>query len=930
MSYFIQGPAKTKLRHSKDDVGEIKPKDVKRSVQTEPSLAEEKAFIVEHLKAIQHFFDEAIAAVLTERATEMSQTCDMTRVSRALLLDKKEIKICAARAIAAVEFRSGAAVRAIAKKLRKGGVGLHYNQIHTLISAMIEMALNPGKPGVIIGPMQSGKTGLALAFAAFLAPMLFRAAGIKSYPMFLSTNQTTHKYQTQRELAVFLELYGAVEIKVGKGSISPSEYYTAVDFFNMAFNDTGLAHADENELASFDEEPTPREYRERIMRGSLDNPNHDVQIVYNRTGGTNVTYIRKKMAEAAKAGFSLMLLIDEPQLGASGPIYPTGRQQDNLDVYRGNVMRQILVDVNDLIHDADGAHIAIGFSATPFDIAHMENFWVTKARLAKSYVGFNMWNGTVIDPTLPMIETSIYGAAQHYRSQTPKIYDLTGLGDEIANKNVAEIRDILGARRVLKKNGRAINYAAARKAFDQIHNYLLQQRPKIASVVGEKLPELKNDLVVRLKETPGLCVRLMPNNDKSDLMIEHLGLKNDFQVFPYYGQNYIHENGESMTVAEILDCFYNPNDLRPPLFIVTQRARMADNFPRKIEIFIDLAESSGDLNALLQGLAGRACGHGKYLSQVVLSERPARILRDYRDSLGRIVYTPGRHGITVNGKAQRGRGQKIMRVGLIGPQAEDVVIKSFIEDVNNTIVKARFPDFVGSKMKGVGDTVFPMPELLRKCRTDASGREWNGLFEYLRDPEVQGRLFPHMEYMELVDPLKNEKITHVMRSGEKRDIGYQFDRDKTNMTLSFRWRPLSELNGGHYGISDRETRRSQTTALGSRTDRTMKFGGDLANLEAQVNLIKIPAERMYLASRPFLTELEMDKNGEGKGVAVAYMVTFPLKKEARRRPIVSDETSILPTKNHWAEAGLAEEEIDTRDGKLRERRQRSEERKRRR
>ena len=57
----------------------------------------------------------------------------------------------------------------------------------------------------------------------------------------------------------------------------------------------------------------------------------------------------------------------------------------------------------------------------------------------------------------------------------------------------------------------------------------------------------------------------------------------------------------------------------PFMIAVTNRARMGDAFPREVEWFLEFSNKAANLNALLQGLLGRACGYDKR-STVVMSE----------------------------------------------------------------------------------------------------------------------------------------------------------------------------------------------------------------------------------------------------------------------------------------------------------------------
>ena len=73
----------------------------------------------------------------------------------------------------------------------------------------------------------------------------------------------------------------------------------------------------------------------------------------------------------------------------------------------------------------------------------------------------------------------------------------------------------------------------------------------------------------------------------------------------------------------------------PFLIAVTSRARMGDAFPRGVEWFLEFSRKATNLNALLQGLLGRACGYDKN-STVVMSADNIHLVEDYKRERGRL------------------------------------------------------------------------------------------------------------------------------------------------------------------------------------------------------------------------------------------------------------------------------------------------------
>jgi hypothetical protein len=103
----------------------------------------------------------------------------------------------------------------------------------------------------------------------------------------------------------------------------------------------------------------------------------------------------------------------------------------------------------------------------------------------------------------------------------------------------------------------------------------------------------------------GLCIRAFNDNAKTRQLVENLKLdKKRIEVLPYYGQE-----TSGVSVKRAIAQREHPE--LPYLILVTNRARMADAFPKEVRFFMDLAQRASDLNSLLQGLLGRACGYGK-------------------------------------------------------------------------------------------------------------------------------------------------------------------------------------------------------------------------------------------------------------------------------------------------------------------------------
>jgi hypothetical protein len=145
-----------------------------------------------------------------------------------------------------------------------------------------------------------------------------------------------------------------------------------------------------------------------------------------------------------------------------------------------------------------------------------------------------------------------------------------------------------------------------------------------------------------------------------------------------------------MTVKQLIAKRARPG--LPYLFMVTSKARMGDQFPSDVRYFIDFAQQATDLNALLQGLVGRACGYGKK-SLVILSDRNHRVLDRYVTTHGDYVLTPSRHSVVAGGASGVAERHQIT----IDRDPSDPILEAFFQDIDQQVVCPTVP--VGPDMK---------------------------------------------------------------------------------------------------------------------------------------------------------------------------------------------------------------------------------------
>src|SRR5258706_12771318 len=109
---------------------------------------------------------------------------------------------------------------------------------------------------------------------------------------------------------------------------------------------------------------------------------------------------------------------------------------------------------------------------------------------------------------------------------------------------------------------------------------------------------------------------------------------------------------------------------------------MGDAFPREVEWFLEFSKKAANLNALLQGLLGRACGYGKK-STVIMSDENAKLVDDYKRESGGYIYKTSPHSLIV-GAFRRGAPTNLIR---LRRDMDDPLIQEFFERVDREVVQ---------------------------------------------------------------------------------------------------------------------------------------------------------------------------------------------------------------------------------------------------
>lgn len=302
----------------------------------------------------------------------------------------------------------------------------------------------------------------------------------------------------------------------------------------------------------------------------------------------------------------------------------------------------------------------------------------------------------------------------------------------------------------------------------------------------------------------GICVRLFNDNNRSRAFLRRLGLDPArIEVVEWFGSEF---KGQSVKRA----IQSRQRKELPFVIAVTNRARMGDAFPRAVEWFVDFSKKAADLNSLLQGLLGRACGYNKN-STVVLSDDNAAIVDDYVRTSGDLIYKPSRHTVVV-GNFRRGAPTSLVRVQA---DMDDPVVRAFFERLQGEVVDAQvrqdWPVLSARRM-----SPFRTGPILQIA-------EETGLFEHLERADVRERLFPTIPGGFQIARAGDQ----VRRGTAAAPLSYQTDA-QGNVRFTFRW----TSDGAHAGI--------QSRGYGERDATDRARAGD--KLEPQIHLRKRDAD----------------------------------------------------------------------------------------
>jgi hypothetical protein len=147
--------------------------------------------------------------------------------------------------------------------------------------------------------------------------------------------------------------------------------------------------------------PSLDNYREVVLQG--DRHFHDIykpvtldDLIHKRVRGQAIRKLAQSCQKMVRAGFTPLMVIDEPQFGASDRIIRIGGNSTVVDCLLSQIEKEIRSTIGT---DADRVK-AIGLSATPFELHALQRVFTVFQRLGPTYRGFNDFGGRPIDPSV--------------------------------------------------------------------------------------------------------------------------------------------------------------------------------------------------------------------------------------------------------------------------------------------------------------------------------------------------------------------------------------------------------------------------------------------------------------------------------------------------------------------------------------------------
>lgn len=679
---------------------------------------------------------------------------------------------------------------------------LHDAQLMTALDCVGELLTSPRNNGLVLGAMQSGKTTTSIALH-FAGPIVYQLTGRRFYPIHLITSHTSQEDQTKHEITRFLEFYGEIAVEID------NEHSCTI-----------IEYMKQNLDPAFVFAPTINMYREHVLKNALLDTVVGPRLedfIQRRVKGESIKKVADLCRRANSKSFTPLLIIDEPQFGASDRFI---KGEDDEVERRPCVLLQIFDAIDAALGEDAGDHVFIGLSATPYELHDIEAVWEVKQYLTPEYSGFNYFGGEVIDSDAAVTPPKTVSFAEFGAE-----IDLPFLGQVSLAAYDADPNAFDGHA---KKLGYAKSQADYRREVEQTLRAAILQMAHNGSA-----------------NTTGICIRLFNNNIRSHRLIERLNLPpNEIEVIEYFGSDH-----KGRSVKRAIRQREHPH--LPFLVAVTNRARMGDAFPREVEWFLEFSKKAQNLNALLQGLLGRACGYGKR-STVIMSQENADLVSDYKDRQGGYFYKTSAHSRVV-GPFRRGAPTNLIR---LRRDMNDPLVARFFQRVDQEVVDPIINQNSAtlSAKRAIGQyRTGPLLRIADELK----------LFEHLEQEEVREKLFP--TYPDFRIARADDEVV----SARQRDRRLRYTLDK-NGDCRFTFREWEE-GANHGGVRSR--------GYGGRDAKDPSRAGD--TLEPQVNMRKYDPKTGATIDDKRINGDRARRSERQVGDWRAEMITLPLVAPVR-------------------------------------------------
>jgi hypothetical protein len=602
---------------------------------------------------------------------------------------------------------------------------VHREQVQTAVAAIAKTIENPGSSGIVLGALQSGKTGTAF-MSLFAAPVHYLKTKVTYVPLFMTTNQKSHLMQTQNAMRGFFKLYGSLSI------VSDGKSRSLIDYY--AESGANLSPADD------DREITLQGYTRKLSEEMYPGTDPIRAIVQGMTVKRVASDISKRVRtyceRARERGHAVMLIVDEPQYGASDRIGKKGRETPCL-LSRG------FQTIDEDFFSSDTPHFMIGLSATPYDTANLENLWRVNQRLNRSYVGPNHFAGEKID--------------HRVNTKAPEVLSFSQIGKhkEVDLKWFSEMPYLIGAASEPSRQ----SFKATKVDADGVTREMLivERRKKGADLLRSFLDVTLLKRQAASAEPVGALLRIANNTRITEEVLDAMGVGDP--DFPY---NVIKFN-ESGSDAKQLIWDATRNDKRPYIVVTVGKGRMGDAFPGSTVMGVDLSHAASDANAFLQGVYGRMCGYGKDDPLVVVSDTTKELHDQLMENDG--VAHDFEHSQHVKeAVSERGRDEYqnyfMITNEMIDADSEGSPLRAFRDDIVAYLeTQLLSKETTNTNVPHRDNQFMNLPEIMKK----------HGIIKYVAEKSTD--LDPDLEgVLKIAD--FDRTVTHKKRDGSTKSIGY--------------------------------------------------------------------------------------------------------------------------------------------------------------